>query len=206
MPDRSGQPALILASGSAARAELFRNAGLEFEIHPANVDEEAIRDSLTDGSNLITPADVAVVLAQAKAATVSEIYPDTLVVGADQVLVCEDKLFSKPGSSEEARDQLLSLRGKQHSLISAVACARNGVVDWYHDEVAHLKMRDFSNQFLGLYMAQAGDNVLTSVGAYQVEGPGIQLFSSIDGDYFTILGLPMLPLLGHLRSVSALQD
>lgn len=206
MPDRPGRPALILASGSAARAELLRNAGLEFEIHPANVDEDAIRNSLTGGSDPITSADVAVVLAQAKAATVSEIYPDTLVVGADQVLVCEDKLFSKPGSPEEARDQLLSLRGKQHSLISAVACARNGTIDWYHDEAAHLTMRDFSNQFLGSYMVQAGDKVLTSVGAYQVEGPGIQLFSSIDGDYFTILGLPMLPLLSHLRSISALQD
>ena len=192
-------PRIVLASASPARSALLRAAGLEFDIQPADLDEEAIRQSLGGPDEVVPPGDVASVLAQAKAAAVSENFPDALVIGADQVLAAEGKLFSKPSTAKEARDQLLALRGRQHSLVSAVACAMDGQVDWYHDETAVLAMREFTTDFLGAYLAAAGDSVLSSVGGYQLEGPGVQLFSKIDGDYFTILGLPMLALLDYLR-------
>lgn len=192
-------PALVLASASPARSALLQNAGLKFDVHPADLDEDAIRQSLTGPDGMPPPADIASVLAQAKAAAVSERYPDALVIGSDQVLAADGMLFSKPATREEARDQLLALRGRKHSLISAVACAMDGRVDWYHEETAVLAMREFTTDFLGAYLAAAGDKVQTSVGGYQLEGLGVQLFSRIDGDYFTILGLPLLALLDYLR-------
>jgi septum formation protein len=204
-PGTSQQP-LILASASRARAQLLRNAGLRFEVDPADIDEAAIRSTLGSGTDAATPSDVAVVLAQTKASTVSARHPDALVIGADQVLVCDGELFSKPQDRTAARDQLVRLRARSHALISAVSCAVNGSVDWYHEETAHLTMREFSNAFLGTYLAEAGDALTTSVGAYQIEGPGIQLFSSIDGDYCTVLGMPLLPLLAYLRTQTIVQD
>lgn len=195
---------LVLASASRARAVLLTNAGLEFEIDPADVDETAIRDSLDTESEPVAPADVAVMLAQTKAVTVSERKPDALVIGADQVLVLDGEIYAKPENIERARDQLLALRGKTHALISAVAVARNGRVDWYHEQSAQLTMRKFSNTFLGNYLAAVGDDALASVGAYQLEGPGAQLFSAIDGDHFTVLGLPLIALLKHLRTQNIL--
>ncbi len=206
MTAATSQQHFILASASTARAQMLRNAGLTFDIKPANVDEEAIRTALDTDGNSATPSDVAVVLAQTKASAVSEQHRGRLVIGADQILVCDDEIFSKPADKEEARDQLLSLRGRPHSLISAVACAENGTVAWYHDDTADLTMRDFSNEFLGTYIADAGTAVTASVGAYQIEGLGIQLFSSIDGDYFTVLGLPLLPLLNYLRTRNMVQE
>lgn len=191
---------VILASASAARSALLANAGLTFDIAPADIDEQAIRDSLDRGSDPMPPADIASMLAQAKAVTISQQFPDALVIGADQVLVFDGMIYAKPDSRENARDQLIALRGNTHELISAVACASDGEVDWYHEDVARLKMRRFSNAFLGNYLAAAGDRVLSSVGAYQLEGPGAQLFSSIEGDYFTILGLPLMALLEYLRT------
>lgn len=197
---------LVLASASTVRATLLKNAGLAFDIVPADIDEAAIRSILGQGTDPMAPADIAVMLAQAKAVNVSEHHPDALVIGADQILVADGEIYTKPTSKAQARDQLVSLRGKKHSLISAVACAQNGQVDWYHEDTALLSMREFSNEFLGGYLAAVGNDALSSVGAYQLEGPGAQLFSSIDGDYFTVLGLPLITLLGYLRTQNIIID
>lgn len=191
---------LILASASQARTEMLKNAGLTFDVQPADIDEAAIRSTFDDGTAAAAPSDIAVILAQTKATTISERNPGALVIGADQILVCDGELHSKPADKIAAREQLVRLRGKTHSLISAVACARDGQVEWYHDDAVHLTMRDFTNEFLGTYLALAGDAVTASVGAYQIEGPGVQLFSKVAGDYFTVLGMPLLPLLQYLRT------
>lgn len=203
---QSSAASLILASASTARASVLAASGLSFRIHPANVDEPAIRETLASGTSETTPADVAQILAQTKASAISEISPGALVIGADQVLVCDGEIYEKPADEVAARDQLLSLRDKTHSLISAVACARDGAILWHHDQAALLTMRDFSNDFLGQYLAAVGRDVTKSVGAYQVEGPGSQLFSRIDGDYFTILGIPLLPLLDFLRTQNIIPE
>ncbi|MGI9412886.1 MAG: Maf family protein [Hyphomicrobiales bacterium] len=203
---QSPAASLILASASKARASVLTAAGLTFRVHPAAIDEAAIRATLEKGDADITPADVAVVLAQTKAAAVSESHQGHLVIGADQVLVCDGTIYGKPGDHDAARDQLLSLRNKTHSLISAVACARDGAVIWHHDQTALLTMRDFSNDFLGQYLAAVGHAVTESVGGYQIEGPGSQLFSAVDGDHFTILGVPLLPLLSFLRTQNILPE
>ena len=203
---QSPAASLILASASRARASVLAAAGLSFRVHPADVDEPAIRESLANGEVEATPGDVAQILAQTKAATISEVSPDALVIGADQVLVCDGRIYEKPKDGDAARDQLLSLRNKTHSLISAVACARDGSILWHHEQTALLTMRHFSNEFLGQYLANAGPGVTESVGGYQLEGAGSQLFSLIDGDYFTILGIPLLPLLGFLRTQNIIPD
>jgi septum formation protein len=127
-----------------------------------------------------------------------------LVIGADQVLVCDGKIFDKPSTKDEARDQLVTLRGKKHELVSAVAVARHGSTIWSHCAHAQLTMREFSNTFLGYYLAEMGEEITSSVGGYKFEGPGAQLFEKIEGDYFTILGLPLLALLEFLRSQDVL--
>lgn len=190
----------ILASASEIRKQLLRNAGLTFEVHPADLDETAIKQSVRVDEGNLRPADVAQLLAQTKASVVSERFPTQLVIGSDQILVHEDEILSKPISREAARDQLIAMRGKTHHLISAVAVSVGGQVVWSYEDVAHLTMRDVSNAFLGAYLAEMGDQVMTSVGAYQLEGLGIHLFDKVEGDYFTVLGLPMMPLLGFLRS------
>lgn len=189
---------LILGSASASRAALLKGAGLDFTIEPAGVDEDAIRKVLARG-NGSGPADVAEVLARAKAETVSERNPGALVIGADQVLAMGSQLFEKPKDMETARRVLLTLRGKTHQLHSAVALARGGTVYWAHVETANLTMRALTPQQIGRYLAAAGEAALASVGAYQLEALGVHLFDKIDGDYFTILGLPLLPLLAKLR-------
>lgn len=189
---------LILGSGSPSRSALLKAAGLSFETDPAGIDEDAIRELLTRDKGA-RAADVADVLAQAKAETVSERHPGALVIGADQVLALGDELFEKPQSMEDARRTLLALQGKTHQLHSAVALAREGNVRWGHVETAHLTMRALTPEFIGQYLAGAGESVLQSVGAYRLEGPGVHLFEDIEGDYFTILGLPLLPLLAELR-------
>jgi septum formation protein len=192
--------ALVLASASPSRAALLKAAGLAFETDPADIDEHTIRTVLQQDSRA-TPSDVAEVLARAKAETVSERRPGDLVIGADQVLALEDRIFEKPEASEDARRTLLELEGKTHRLISAVALAREGNVDWAHVEMAELTMRPLTPKQIGQYLSLAGDNVLSSVGAYKLERLGVNLFETIDGDYFTILGLPMLPLLARLRAI-----
>ena len=190
---------LILASGSAARRALLEAAGLTFDVIPADIDEAAIREAILEKSAGAEGADIASVLAAEKARVVSVAHPDALVVGADQVLALGGKIFSKPGSIAEAREHLVMLRGRTHDLISAVALSRNGNVHWQTTVTAGMTVRDFSDEFLGAYLERMGERVLSSVGCYELEGLGVQLFERIEGDYFTILGIPLLPLLARLR-------
>lgn len=188
---------LILASKSPFRALLMRNAGLAFAQHAADVDERAIETAMNiDG---VSPQDLALVLAEVKALDVSVKYPGALVIGSDQTLSLADEVLHKANTMEEARRRLLQLQGRTHQLNSAVVLARNGIVAWQHVAVARLTMRDLTPEFIGRHLARAGNAVLGSVGCYQLEGEGLQLFETIDGDYFTIIGLPMLPLLAQLR-------
>ncbi len=189
---------LILASASSSRHALLENAGLTFEVVPAALDERAAEQPLIQAGAM--PEDIAIALAMAKAASVSEAHPGALVIGADQVLELEGKRLTKPADMEAARHQLLLLSGKTHLLHSAIACARGGAIAWEHIETARLKMRRLAPAFIGRYLAAAGPDALTSVGAYQIERRGIQLFEKVEGDYFAILGLPLIPLLAFLRS------
>lgn len=191
---------LILASASQIRKQLLLNAGLNFEVHPANLDEAAIKQSFLDNNSDPRPADVAQLLAQTKASVIAEQHPSKLVIGSDQILVHEGQIVSKPTSKDEALDQLIGMRGKTHDLVSAVAASIRDQIVWSYEDVAHLTMREVSNKFLGTYLADMGDTVTQTVGAYQLEGLGIHLFDKVEGDYFTVLGLPMLPLLDFLRS------
>lgn len=191
---------LILASASQIRSELLRNAGLSFDIHPADLDEAAIKQVFLADNAEARPADIAQLLAQTKASVISEKYPHHLVIGSDQVLIHDGQVLSKPNSVHEARDQLLDLRGKTHELVSAIAVAADGQIIWSTEDVAYLSVRAISNQFVGTYLAEMGDTVTQTVGAYKLEGLGVHLFEKVQGDYFTILGLPMMPLLKFLRS------
>ncbi|PVB62007.1 Maf-like protein [Labrenzia sp. 011] len=195
--------ALVLASGSSIRAELLKNAGLRIEVDPADVDERAVEAPLLKAG--FPPEDLAGILAEAKANDVSARRPGDLVIGADQILAFEGERRTKPENMEAARRQLLAFSGKTHELLSAVVISRNGEALWRHVSTARLTMRGLTPQFVGHYLAAAGDDVLSSVGAYQLEGIGVQLFEKIDGDYFTILGLPMLPLLARLRALEVIE-
>ena len=194
---------LVLASGSTIRAELLRNAGLCFAVQPADVDERAVEAPLLEAG--FPPEDLATVLAEAKANDVSNARPDDLVIGADQILAFEGERYTKPGDMEDARRQLLAFSGKTHELLSAVVLSRGGEAVWRHVSVARLTMRNLSPVFVGLYLSRVGENALSSVGSYQLEGLGVQLFERIEGDYFTVLGLPLLPLLAQLRAEGVLE-
>lgn len=195
---RKTVPRLLLASGSATRRAMLDAAGIDVDVSPADVDEAAIRDGLL-AENPTTPhARIALTLAEEKAKTVSAENTDRLVIGADQVLSFEGRLFEKPKDKDAARDALCALRGKTHTLHSAVALAENGETVWHDVAEAHLTMRAFSDAALESYLARAGDAVLTSVGAYQIEGPAIQLFAAVEGDHATILGMPLVPLVTEL--------
>ena len=187
---------LVLASGSAARRRLLEAAGLSFEVEVPRVDEEAAKASLR--AEALRPRDQADALAELKALSVSRSRPD-FVIGADQMLALGDDVFDKPKSAEEAREHLLLLRGRTHELVTAAVIAREGAIIWRHVDTPKLRMRNSSDAFLDDYLAQAGDQVLRSVGAYQLEGLGAQLFERVDGDYFSVLGLQLLPLLAFLR-------
>jgi septum formation protein len=189
-------PQLILASSSPSRRQLLSNAGLTFEVQPPGVDEEEAKRSLLSGRT--APQGIAEKLAEMKAMRISEKHPEAMVVGGDSTLACQGRLFDKPPTIEAARKQLLALRGQTHELFSCVVVARGGTRLWHWNERARLTMRPFNEAFLDAYLARAGDAVLGSVGAYQLEGLGAHLFSRVDGDYFTILGLPLLPLLSFL--------
>lgn len=187
---------LILASGSSARRKLLEAAGIAFRVAPADVDEDALRVALGPA---VSPDRVALTLARAKAEEASRRAPGALVVGADQVLALDGTIYTKPADVAAARRQLQSLSGRTHELHSAVSFAQDGQESWSHIETASLTMRDISDAFLDDYLTVAGNRVCASVGAYELEGLGVQLFERIDGDYFTILGLPLLPLLAELR-------
>jgi septum formation protein len=195
---------IVLASGSRARREMLAAAGVHFTVQAADVDEPAIRARLMQEDAGIAPKRIAEVLAAAKAEEVSAKRRGALIIGADQVLALGDELLSKAPSLDAARAALVRLRGRVHELHSAVAFAENGTVTWLHVATARLTMRDFSDAFLDDYLTRAGDRVSRSVGAYELEGPGVQLFEKIEGDYFTILGLPLLPVLGELRARGAI--
>lgn len=197
---------LILASASPSRAALLEGTGLTFRRIPADVDESAIRAALSEGDTVVEPVDVAEILARAKAEEVSRAHPGALVIGADQILTLDGRIFEKPPDMAAARATLLDLRGRTHELQAAIVVAREGETIWSHTDTARMTMRDFSAEFLGRYLALAGEDVLSSVGAYKLESHGVHLFSGIDGDYFTILGLPLLPLLEFLRGEAAIDS
>jgi septum formation protein len=190
---------LVLASGSAARKTLLEAAGLSFEVIPAVIDEAAIRAAILEETAGAEAADVAGVLAAEKARTVSVDHPEALIIGADQVLTLGGKIFAKAQSLAEAREHLVMLRGRTHDLVSAVALARNGTVHWQTTATAGMSVREFSDEFLAAYLERMGERVLLSVGCYEFEGAGVQLFERIEGDFFTILGIPLLALLQRLR-------
>lgn len=188
---------VVLASASPARASLLRAAGISVTIDAAAIDEAEVKASLQAAR--AEPGAIAQTLAELKAQRVSRRHAGSLVIGADQILECNGVLFDKPADAVAARLQLLALCGRTHRLVSAVVLVRDGQRLWHHVDHADLKMRDFSPSFLDRYLESAGQAALSSVGAYQLEGIGAQLFAAIDGDYFTILGLPLLPLLDILR-------
>lgn len=191
---------IILASGSAIRRRILEAAGLSFEVDVAQVDEEITKARLRAEGQ--TPRDQAIALAQLKALAVSR-RRSGLVIGADQMLALDGGTLDKPKDMEEARSHLLRLRGRMHELICAAAVARDGVIVWRCIETPRLEMRDFSDDFLTTYLERGGGELLSSVGAYQLEALGAQLFERVEGDYFSVLGLPLLPLMGFLRSQRA---
>ena len=193
---------IILASTSPFRRQLLENAGLKIEPVAPQVDERAVEEAL-EGSD-VNPEDVAQILAEAKAVEVSERYPGRWIIGGDQTLSLGDEVFHKPKDMEGARRHLLALSGKTHQLNSGVVLAKNGEAVWRHVSIARMTMRPLDPAFIGRHLARVGDIALKSVGAYQVEGEGIQLFEKIDGDYFTIIGLPLLPLLAQLRELKVI--
>ena len=191
-----GKDPLILASQSRTRQMLLANAGIHFEAVPADIDERAVQQA----SGLIAPGEIAVLLARGKALSVSMRQPVKYVVGADQTLALDNRLFSKPAGRAAAARQLRDLAGRSHELHSAVAVARDGKILFEAVAVARMTMRQLSEAEIRAYLDEAGEAVTSSVGAYQLEGLGVHLFERIDGDHFTILGLPLLPLLAFLRS------
>ncbi len=195
-----GAPQVILASASSFRRRLLEAAGLRFEVVPADVDEAALKRGLAAAVPRPGPGTVAEALARAKAEAVGRNHPDALVIGADQVLALDEELFDKPSDLAAARAQLERLRGRPHTLHTAAVLAHDRKIVWTCVGEAMLTMRAFSRQFLDAYLARCGAAVCQTVGAYEIEGAGIQLFERVEGDHFTIIGLPLLALLGELRS------
>ena len=191
---------LVLASKSEIRRALLADAGISVDVSPADIDERGIEQRATTRD----AGDIAMVLARAKAQTIAARLPGRLVLGADQTLALGERRFSKPADRAAARDQLKALRGQTHELHTAVALARDGAIAFEHREVARLTMRAFSDGFLESYLDAMGGAVTASVGGYQLEKAGVQLFERIDGDHFVILGLPLVALLAYLRRAGCL--
>lgn len=191
---------LVLASGSAARVAMLEAVGLQVLVDPASIDEAEVKASLlTEAASAIAET-----LACLKAQRVSSRHPDAMVIGADQVLVSGGKIFDKPATLGAARQQLRDLRGRSHELLSAAVVVRDGIRIWHCVDRATLTVRDFSDEFLDRYLAAMADRSLCSVGAYEIEGLGAQLFTDVEGDHFTIRGMPLLKLLGFLRDAGAI--
>ncbi|MDR6755890.1 septum formation protein [Mycoplana sp. BE70] len=193
---------LILASQSPFRRMLMESAGLSFQAIAADIDERAIEAELAHLAP--SPSEVALHLAEAKASDVARRHPGHLVIGSDQTLSLDDRVFHKPRDLKDAKEHLRALSGRTHALNSAIALSLSGKTEWRHVSTAWLTMRSLSDGFIERHLARVGDKALSSVGAYQLEGEGIQLFEKIEGDYFTIIGLPMLPLLAQLRKMGAI--
>jgi septum formation protein len=199
---QSAAPALILASASATRRGLLERAGLAFEALPAAVDEAALKEGAQ--AEGIPPEGAATVLAEAKAERIARRRPEALVIGCDQLLVCrmedgKERWFDKPADLGAARAQLLALRGRTHRLVTATVAWRGGERVWGDVTIPCLTMRAFSDAFLDSYLAAEGEAILSSVGAYRLEGLGVHLFGRVEGEHGAILGLPLIPLLGFLR-------
>lgn len=193
---------IILASGSAIRKQILKDAGIDFKVITKPVDEGSIKVAmLAEGSRI---RDIADALAEVKALKVSRVEPG-LVIGADQIMEMDGELFDKPENLAAAKERLLFMRGKTHTLIGAVVICENGRPVWRHLSKTVLTMRSFSEAFLDDYIEAEGDALLKSVGAYRFEGRGAQLFSNVDGDFFSILGLSLLPVLDYLRERGAVQ-
>ena len=193
---------ILLASTSPFRKQIVENAGLSVEAIAPEIDERALEAPLKDSG--VSPEDVALILAEAKATEVSARYPGDWVIGGDQTLSLDDEIFHKPADMEGARRHLLKLSGRTHQLNSAVVLARNGEAVWRHSAIARMTMRQLDPGFIGRHLSRVGDKALSSVGAYQIEGEGIQLFEKVEGDHFTIVGLPLLPLLDKLRELEVI--
>jgi len=193
---------LVLASKSSGRRAMLENAGLVFDTDAANVDEESVKEALkAEGAPVERAAEA---LAELKARRVSPRHPDAFVLGADSMLECEGRWFDKAQTMAEARAQLVALSGREHKLVTSAVLVRGDERIWHHTAVARLTVRALSESFLDDYLAAIGDQALSSVGCYQVEGRGLQLFSSIKGDFYAIVGLPMVALLEQLRALGEL--
>ena len=197
-------PRLLLASGSATRAALLRAAGLRFDAAVPGVDEAAIKEAAR--AEGIPASETALMLAEAKAGRLSRRDPDAVVIGADQMLVCEGEWFDKPADAAAAEAQLARLAGRRHELVTAVLCHRGGQRIWQHVAVPRLTLRPLRPEVISAYVEAEGEAVTSSVGGYRIEGPGIRLFAAIEGEHTAILGLPMLPLLGFLRQHGVLAE
>ncbi|WP_291299354.1 Maf family protein [Elioraea sp.] len=195
---------LVLASTSRTRAALLRGAGLAFDTASPGVDEESVKEAAK--AEGITADDAGLLLAELKARRISSRVPGAVVIGADQILVADGQWFDKPTDRAAAAAQLAALSGRAHSLVTAVLCMRGGVVLWRHVARPRLVMRPLTGPMIAAYLEAAGEAVLSSVGAYQVESLGVRLFAAIEGEHAAILGLPLLPLLGFLRQHGALHD
>ncbi|NVD40713.1 Maf-like protein [Ensifer sp. HO-A22] len=195
-------PSLVLASASPFRRALLENAGLVFAARAAEIDERALEKPLEEAGS--APEEVAMRLAEAKARDVAGHFPGALVIGSDQTMSLGQRVYHKPKDMAEAGQHLLSLSGKTHRLNSAVVLIRDDAVLWRHVSSAQMSVRALTPEFVDRHLQRVGIKALSSVGAYQLEGEGIQLFEKIDGDYFTILGLPMLPLLAKLRELGTI--
>lgn len=193
---------LILASGSRHRAQLLENVGLSFMQITSNLDERAVEAPLAEAD--VEPEDRAEILAEAKAINVSERYSGHLVIGCDQILSLDGKVLHKPATMAEAQARLLDLQGRTHMLHSGVVLVRDGQTLWRHVSPCAMTMRVMDPGFIGRHLADVGKEALTSVGAYQIEGYGAQLFEAVEGDYFSIIGLPLLPLLDELRRLKVI--
>lgn len=197
-------PDLVLASASPFRRQLLAAAGLAFDVVPASIDERALEKVWTSRGTGVDASQLAVALSVAKAEAVGKTRPEALVIGCDQVLACDGALLSKGLDLASARAQLIALRGRTHTLHSGICLVQRGKVVWTHVEVARMSMRPFSDDYLEDYVQRMGERLCWTVGGYEIEGEGIQLFERIEGDHFTIIGLPLLPLLAELRALKVL--
>lgn len=197
----TGDP-VVLASQSSARRRMLEAAGVAIIVAPAGIDETSLKTLAQQRGDTVERA--AEMLALAKSVAGGRAHPNRLVVGSDQMLECEGRWYDKPRDLGQARDQLRALSGRTHRLVSAVAVTRGGAPLWRHTDAARLTVRRLGDEFLDRYLAAVGDAALASVGAYQLEGLGAQLFDAVEGDYFTVLGMPLLPLLGFLRGEGVL--